>query len=151
VKFTAVVETAGRTATGFEVPDEVVAGLGGGRRPAVHVTVNGGHHYRSTVTPMGGRFMLPLSAENRTAAGVTGGDQVELELTLDTEPREAVIPDDFAAALAADPQAEAFFGGLSFSNKQSYLQWIASAKTAETRDRRVAQGVELLRGGRAHR
>ena len=151
MKFSAVVESNGRTATGFVVPDEVVAGLGGGRRPAVHVTVNGRHAYRSTVTPMGGRFMLPLSAENRTAAGVVAGDEVELELTLDTEPREAVVPDDFAAVLAADPQAQAFFDGLSFSNKQSYLEWIASAKTAETRERRLGQGVELLRGGRAHR
>jgi hypothetical protein len=151
VKFAAVVETNGRTATGFVVPDEAVAGLGGGRRPAVHVTVNGGYAYRSTVAPMGGRFLLPLSAENRTAAGVVAGDVVELELTLDTEPREAVVPDDFAAALAADPQAKAFFDGLSFSNKQSYLQWIGSAKTDATRERRVIQGVELLRGGRAHR
>lgn len=145
-----MIEAAGRTATGIPVPEEVVTALGAGKRPAVRVTVNG-YTYRSTVAPYSGRFMLPLSAENRTAAGAAAGDEVEIEVTLDTEPREAVVPEDFAAALDADDQARQFFDGLSFSNKQSYLQWIASAKTPETRDRRVTQGVELLRSGRTHR
>ncbi|MFL5335983.1 MAG: YdeI/OmpD-associated family protein, partial [Geminicoccaceae bacterium] len=96
-------------------------------------------------------FMLPLSAANRAGAGLAAGDEVEVEVTLDTAPREVVVPADFAAALDADRPALEFFDGLSFSNKQSYLLWIAGAKTQETRDRRVAQAVELLSGGRAHR
>ena len=96
-----MVLAAGKTATGLPVPAEVVEALGSGRRPAVHVTI-GGHTYRSTVFAYDQGFRLPLSAENRTAAGVAAGDEVEVELRLDTEPREAVVPADLAAALHAD-------------------------------------------------
>jgi uncharacterized protein YdeI (YjbR/CyaY-like superfamily) len=111
----------------------------------------GSYTYRSTISSYGEGFRLPLSAENRTGAGVAAGDEIDVELRLDTEPREAVVPEDFALALEADPVARRFFDGLSFSNKQSYLLWVTGAKTQETRSRRVAQGVELLRGGRSHR
>jgi hypothetical protein len=66
--FHAVVQLAGRTATGIQVPVEVVASLGSGRRPSVRVTING-YSYRSTVAPMGGRFMLPVSAESASGPG----------------------------------------------------------------------------------
>ena len=150
MKFVTVILAAGKTATGIPVPEEVVTSLGGGKRPAVNVTLNG-YTYRSSIAPYDGGFRISLSAENRAGAGAAAGDEVEVEVTLDTAPREAVVPEDFAAALDADPKARAFFDGLSFSNKQSYLLWVTGAKTQETRDRRVAQGVELLSSGRAHR
>jgi uncharacterized protein YdeI (YjbR/CyaY-like superfamily) len=93
---------------------------------------------------MGGRFMIPLSAENREAAGLSAGDEVRVEIALDTAPREMKAPGDLAAALAASPEAEAFFDSLSFSHKRSYVDWIVGAKKDETRERRVAQAVELL-------
>ncbi|MDX6205641.1 MAG: hypothetical protein QOF39_1698 [Frankiales bacterium] len=150
MKFRCVILAAGRTATGLPVPDHVVSSLGAGRRPAVYVTI-GSYTYRSTIAPYSEGFRIPLSAENRAGAGVAAGDEIDVELRLDTDPREAVVPEDFATALDADPVARQFFDGLSFSNKQSYLLWVTGAKTQETRARRVAQGVELLRGGRSHR
>ncbi len=94
IRFRATVELNGRTATGVEVPADVVERLGGGRRPAVRVSVNG-YTYASTVGVMGGRSMLPLSAENRAAAGVSAGDEVEVELVADTSPREVELPEDW--------------------------------------------------------
>jgi len=150
MKFRCVILAAGKTATGLPVPEDVVRALDAGKRPAVHVTI-GEYTYRSTVAPYSGGYRIPLSAEHRTAAGLAAGDEVEVELRLDTEPREAVVPEDLAVALDGDPEARRFFDSLSYSNKQSYLLWVAGTKNADTRARRVAQGVELLRGGRAHR
>jgi hypothetical protein len=110
MKFRTTILQSGKTATGIEVPEEVVTALGSGRKPAVLATI-GGHTYRSTIATMGGRFMLPVSAENRTAAGVAGGDEVDVDLELDTEPRTIDVPADFAAALDAEPAARKFFDG----------------------------------------
>ncbi|HET9541274.1 MAG TPA: YdeI/OmpD-associated family protein, partial [Candidatus Limnocylindria bacterium] len=137
----------GKTATGINVPAEVVEALGGGKRPRVTVTING-HTYRSSVAVLGGRYMLGVSAENRAAAGVEGGQDVDVELELDTAPREVTVPPDFAAALAAEPAAQATFDGLSYSNKSWHVLQIDGAKTDETRQRRIAKSVEALRDGR---
>ena len=104
MKFRATAELGGKTATGIEVPEDVVAALGSGNRPPVTVTI-GGHTYRTTVAWMGGRFLIGLSAENRTAAGVAAGDEVDVEIELDAEPREVEVPADLAEALAQDDAA----------------------------------------------
>ena len=106
MQFRSTIELGGKTATGFEVPGRVVDELGAGKRPAVQVTVNG-HRYRSTVAVMGGRFLLPLSAQNRAAAGVAAGDEVTVDIELDTAPRVVEVPADLAAALDAEPAARA--------------------------------------------
>ncbi len=147
MRFRATIQLSGKTATGIRVPDEVVAGLGAGKRPAVRVTING-YTYRSTVAPMGGVFMLPLSAENRTQAGVNAGDEVEVELEPDTQPREASVPLDLREALDRDPDARRHFEGLSYSNKQRIVLSIEGAKTAGTRQRRITKALEELRQGR---
>jgi hypothetical protein len=147
VRFRTTVHLAGKTATGIQIPDEVVAGLGAGKRPPVHVTING-YTYRSTVAPMGGEFWIPVSAEVRERSGVAAGDEVDVELKLDTEPREVIVPPDFAAALAADSDAQRFFDGLSYSNKRRLVLQIEGAKTDETRQRRIATTVDKLREGR---
>ena len=143
MEFHSAVELGGKTATGIEVPAEIVEALDAGRRPPVSVTVNG-HTYRTTVASMAGRFMIPLSAENRSAAGLAAGDEVDVEIALDSAPREMKAPDDLVKALQASPEAEAFFESLSFSHKRSYVDWIEGAKKDETRQRRVEQAVELL-------
>ncbi|HEV7470862.1 MAG: hypothetical protein JWP64_1015 [Pseudonocardia sp.] len=143
-RFSTTVELGGRTATGFEVPPEVVDTLGAGKRPAVTVTV-GGHTYRSTVAVMGGRYMLPLSAENRTAAGLSAGDAADVELELDTAPRVVEVPADLAAALDAEPAARAAFDALNYSNQRRHTLSVEGAKTDATRTRRVAKVVETLR------
>ena len=140
MRFRATLETEGKTATGINVPAEVVEALGGGKRPRVTVTING-HTYRSSVAVLGGRYMLGVSAENRAAAGVEGGQDVDVELELDTAPREVTVPPDFAAALAAEPAAQATFDGLSYSNKSWHVLQIDGAKADETRQRRIAKSV----------
>lgn len=150
VRFRAIVELGGRTATGFEVPPEVVERLGRGRRPAVTVTL-GGHTYRSTVATMGGRFLLPLSAENREAAGVSAGDEVEVTLTPDSAEREVAVPEDLARELAGDDPARQFFDGLAYTHRKEWVRWIEEAKKPETRANRLASTMEALRAGRRSR
>jgi hypothetical protein len=147
VRFRTTVHLGGKTATGIQVPDEVVAGLGAGKRPPVYVTING-YTYRSTVAPMGGEFWLPVSAEVRERAGVAAGDEIEAEVRLDSEPREVTVPPDFAKALAADADAQRVFDSLSYSNKRRLVLQIEGAKTDETRQRRIAKTVDALREGR---
>ncbi|HEY8738098.1 MAG TPA: YdeI/OmpD-associated family protein [Candidatus Dormibacteraeota bacterium] len=145
--FRATVLLSGKTATGIRVPPNIVAGLGSSKRPAVRVTING-HTYRSTVAPMGGEFMLPISAEIREITGVKAGDNVDVNLALDTEPREVTVPPDLKSALAKDASARKFFEGLSYSNKLRIVLSVDAAKSAETRQRRIAKAVESLREGR---
>jgi hypothetical protein len=147
MKFRTQIELGGKTATGFEVPADVVEALGRGKRPPVTVRI-GEHEYRSTVAVMDGRYLLPLSAENREAAGVTAGDEVEVELELDTAPREVDVPDDLARALDAEPEARRTFDGLSNSNKKWHVLQVTGAKSDETRARRIAKSVATLREGR---
>jgi len=148
MKFRSVVELGGKTATGIPVPEEVVTSLGSGKRPPVRVTING-HTYRSTLASRGGRFMLPISAENRSSAGVAAGDEVEVDIELDTEPREVTVPPDLAEALEQDLDAKRHFDGLSYSQKQRHVLPIEQAKTAETRQRRVDKALGMLREGRS--
>jgi hypothetical protein len=148
MRFRTTILQSGRTATGIQVPDEVVEALGAGRRPAVKVTVNG-YTYRSTVAVMGGANMISLSAEHRAAAGVAGGEEVEVDIDLDTAPREVSVPVDFAAALDAEPAARRTFDGLSYSNKSWHVLQVEGAKTEETRQRRIAKSVDILKQGRA--
>jgi len=147
MKFRAIIELAGKTATGFEVPAAVVAKLGSSKKPAVRVTIKG-YAYRSTVASMGGRFMLPISAEVRDAAGVAARDKVGVDVELDTAPREVTLPPDFSRALTREPAVKRFFEGLSFSNKQRIVIAIESAKTPETRQRRIGKSIRSLREGR---
>jgi hypothetical protein len=111
------------------------------------VTIKG-YRYRSTVAVMGGVYMVGVSADNRAGAGVKGGDDVDVEIELDTAPREVTVPPDFASALDAEPNARNTFEGLSYSNKSWHVLQIEGAKTDETRQRRIAKSVEVLKAGR---
>jgi hypothetical protein len=144
MRFTTTVELGGQTATGLVVPDDVVAGLGAGKRPPVTVTI-GGHTYRSTIASRGGRYMLPLSAENRAAAGVAAGNEVEVDVELDTAPREVAVPADLAVALDGDPDARRRFDALPYSHRKEHVRMVESAKSDETRQRRVAGVLTALR------
>jgi Bacteriocin-protection, YdeI or OmpD-Associated/Domain of unknown function (DUF1905) len=128
---------------GLEVPPEVVEGLGGGKRPVVSITING-HSWKSRVAIMHGRYLLGLSNANRKAAGVVTGDEVEVEVELDTEPRVVVEPADFARALNADPVARAAYDRLSYSRKREHVLAIESAKKAETRIRLIEKALAML-------
>ncbi len=150
MKFRATVELRGKTATGIEVPEDVVAALGQGSRPPVTVTV-GGHSDRTTIARMGGRFLVPLSAENRTAAGVAAGDEVDVDIEPDTAPREVAVPADLTEALARDDTARAAFDRLSYTHRKEWVRWVEEAKKADTRATRLAKTVEALRAGKRTR
>jgi hypothetical protein len=137
----------GKTATGLRVPPEVLEALGAGKKPAVTVTV-GQHTYRSTIVTMGGAFFIPLSAENRTAAGVAAGDTVDVHVELDRAPRVIDVAADFAAALDAEAAAKAAFDTLSYSHKRRWTLSIDDAKTPETGQRRIDKPAIALRDGK---
>lgn len=147
MKYRTTIRQTGANTTGIPVPPEVMEGLGGGKRPAVIVRI-GDFSYRSSVASMGGESMISLSAERREASGLKGGDDVEVELTLDTTPREVEVPPDLQAALDAEPAAKAFFGSLAYSHKLRHVLSITEAKTDETRRRRIDKAVATLRAGR---
>lgn len=130
-------------ATGLVVPEEIVTALGQGRRPPVVVTING-HSWRTTVMTMGGEARLPLAQEHRKAAGVQGGDEVEVDIALDTAPREVEVPSDLAEALAGAGLTEAF-ARLPFSHRKEHVRAIDEAKSAETRMRRMLKAVQMVR------
>lgn len=144
MRYRTTLQLHGRTATGFEVPDDVVAALGRGRRVPVVVTING-YSYRTTVAPYAGRNLIPLNAENRAGAGIEAGDEVDLDLEVDDAPRTVEVPDDLAAALAAAGVRGAF-DALSFTAQREIVTGVLGAKKAETRERRVAQAVAGLAG-----
>lgn len=144
MRFSAELQQTGRTTTGFEVPQEVVDGLGGGKRPKVTVTLNG-QTYRSSVAPMGGSSWVGVSAENRALTGAVGGRTYDVDLELDSAPRVVEVPAELAAALAEDSAAKAAWSGLSYSHQRQHALAIEGAKAAETRARRVEKALEALR------
>jgi hypothetical protein len=147
VRFHTRILTAGKTATGIQIPNEVIESLGSSKRPPIRITING-QTYRSTVAVMGGKFMVGVSAENRAKTGVAGGDEVDVDIELDTELRELTVPADFAKALKGNAVAKKRFDGLSHSKKQSFVSGIEGAKTQETRERRIQKAIgELSKSG----
>ncbi len=142
VTFTVTLERAGKTATGMEVPEEVVVRLDAGKRPPVKVTI-GGYSYRSTIAVMAGRFMLGVSMEHRAGAGVAAGDTVEVTLELDTEVRTVDVPPDLAAALDS-AGARAAFDRLALSHRKEHVRAVEEAKKPETRKRRIDKAVDML-------
>ncbi|QTX05701.1 YdeI/OmpD-associated family protein [Agromyces archimandritae] len=131
--------------TGIEVAPEDVEALGAGKRPPVKVSVNG-FEYRSTIAPMGGRFLIPFSSDKRAATGLGADDAITVELTLDTEPRTVEVPDDLQLALDAAPVAKRAYEALSPSRKKAIVTNVTGAKAPETRARRIEKAVAELGG-----
>ncbi|MGG5257386.1 YdeI/OmpD-associated family protein [Phycicoccus avicenniae] len=144
MEFTTELEATGGTTTGFVVPDEVVEGLGGGRRPKVAATV-AGHTWRTSIASMGGRFLLGASAAVREAAGIAAGETHTVTVVLDDAPRTVEVPDDLAAALAAEPAAASAWAALTYSAQRRHAEAVLAAKKPETRARRVESVVAALR------
>ena len=143
MKFRTTLLAAGKTATGIEIPPAIVEDMGAGKRPPVQVTING-HTYRSTVAVMGGAYMVGVAAEHRAAAGIEAGEEIEVDLILDSEPRTVEVPADFAAALDAVPGARARFDRMPHSHQKEHVRAIMEAKKPETRERRISKAVEAL-------
>jgi hypothetical protein len=142
VKFHTTILQTGQNTTGIQVPEDVVEKLGGGKRPLVRVTVKK-YTYRSAVAVMAGKFMIGVTAANREAAGVQGGEEVDITLELDLEPRTVEIPKDLKAALVKAKALEAFEKSAP-SMKKEYVRQVEEAKAEETRLRRIAKIVEKL-------
>lgn len=145
MRYRTVIARSGPNNTGIPVPDEVVESLGAGKRPPVTVTLNGSYTYRSTVATMDGAFIVSFSKEHREKSGLGGDDEVEVDLVLDTVPREIEVPEDLQAALDAEPEALTFWNTLSFSAKRGHVDPINGAKTPETRQRRIEKSIAKLR------
>ena len=148
MRLRATILLTGKTAAGIEIPADVVSALGSNKRPPVRVTVKG-YTYRSSIAPMGGKFMLGLSHEVRKGAGVAGGETHDFDIELDDQPRVVELPPDFKAALDKDAKAKQFFEGLNYSNKRRLAEPIGQIKSEETRQRRIERTIEGLREGRA--
>jgi len=134
---------AGKTATGIKIPPEIIESLKAGKKPPVKVTING-FTYRSTVAVMGGNYMVGVSAENRAGANVNGGDKIEVNIELDTEPRELELPAEFKKALEKNAKAKKVFESLSYSRKKVHVLPITTAKTDETRQRNINKAIDIL-------
>jgi len=147
VKF-ATTLTANGNNTGIEVPAQVLEQLGAGKRPAVTATVNGSA-FECTVGSMGGKSMIAFSAARRKETGLTGGDRIEVTLSLAEGPREVTVPADLRTAMRASKGTEAFFAGLSNSLQRYHVDQIEGAKTPETRQRRIDKAVALFASGKA--
>ena len=150
IRFRAELQLDGKTATGIIVPPEVMDGLGGGKRPAVRLRING-HTYVSTIGTMNRVAKIPVSGAVRAAAGINAGDVLDVEVEADQRSRTVQVPDDLSAALADDPQSRAFFDGLSYSHKHAYVSWLEQAKKTETRRKRVSAFAALLAERRRQR
>jgi hypothetical protein len=139
-RFTALLEDRG-----VEVPFDGKAEFGEARAP-VAGTVNGAP-FRGRLMVYGGKTWLGFRKEIRAEAGIEDGQDVEVVLERDDAPREVEVPPALAAALESDPDARAIYDKLSFAHRKEYARWIAEAKREETRERRMAKALEMLRGG----
>jgi hypothetical protein len=148
VRFRTTLLQSSKTATGISVPPDVLEALAAGKAPKVAVTING-YTYRSSVATVNGGPMIGVSEAVRSAAGVRGGDQIDVDVVLDTAPRTVSVPDDLAAALDGEPAARRTFDGLSYSSQRFWVEPIEAAKGEETRRRRIEKAVATLREGRA--
>jgi hypothetical protein len=147
VRFKAQLQARGPAAV-VVLDDAQVATVGeGAKRFPVVATVNG-YTWRTSVTRMGGEFLLGLNQAVRRAAGVVAGDLVEIAVELDAAPREVDMPEALVAALATDSKARAAFEGMAFTHRREYARWVAEAKREETRQRRVQQALEMIRSGK---
>jgi hypothetical protein len=142
---TTIFQAEGKNATGIVVPPEVITELGGSKKPAVKVSLNG-YTYQTTVGIMGSTALIPVSSEHRAASGLKAGDAVTVVLELETAPRLIEVPDDLAAALDA-AGARAAFDALATSRRKEFVRQVEEAKTAETRERRIAKVVTTVVGG----
>ena len=143
---TAVLEPRG-PAGGFTFTDEHVAALGDGAKTfSVVVTIND-KAIPLRLARMGGENLVGFSKASRAAAGIELGDEVTFDIAADLAPRTVKVPDDLAAALAADSTVEAAFAALAPSHRKEFVRWVTEAKREQTRTDRVAKTVEMVRAG----
>jgi hypothetical protein len=140
----AIIQDAGGGGAFVEIPFDVESAFGS-KRPKVRVTFDR-EPYRGTAVRMGSDcHMVPILKGIRAKIGKQPGDEVRVTLEADDVPRVVTPPRDFAAAMRAEPEAKAFWKELSYTHQREYVRWIEDAKKPETRERRIAKAVEMLR------
>jgi hypothetical protein len=144
ITFHTTILKTGKNTTGVQVPERIIENLGSNKRPLVRVTIHT-YTYRSAVAVMDGKYMISLSSENRQAANVQGGDEVDITIELDLEPRVVEIPEDLMAALMNAGVINAFEKSAP-SMRKEYVRQVEEAKALETRQRRISKIVEKLSG-----
>jgi hypothetical protein len=150
VRIRAVLQPRGPAAAVL-LTDEQLEAIGGGRKtPPVRVTVNG-HTFDGRIGRMGGETLLGFNKAVRAACGVQAGDEIDVEVVLSEGPPAVDVPEALAAALAGDDAARATFDGLAPSHRKEFARWVGEAKRPETRERRVAETLSMLREGRTRR
>src|SRR5690348_10106144 len=117
-------------------------------RAPVTVTLNG-YTYRSTIFSMDGLIGIPLRKSNREAAGVDTGKPVEVRIALDTRERTVETPPDLKKALAASAVMRKTWEALSYTHRREHVEALLSAKKPETRERRLAATLAMLRKAKA--
>jgi len=143
MKFTTTIFTGGGNTAGFWIPEDIVMSFNKGKRVPVIVTING-YSYRNTITSYEGKFAIGVSVENREKANLKVGDEVEIELVLDDQPREVEVPQDMQEELSKDLKAKEIFEKLAYSHKKEYVRWITEAKKQETRKARLEKLNEKI-------
>jgi Bacteriocin-protection, YdeI or OmpD-Associated/Domain of unknown function (DUF1905) len=147
-KFRAVIENAGGGGAFVSVPFDVEQ-VFGKKRVKVKATLQGAP-YRGTLVRMGGpHHMLPVLKEIREKIGKSFGDEIEVVVEEDTEPRQVEVPPDLQQALESDPEAKAFFAQLSYTHQREYVRWIIEAKRNQTRQDRIHRAIEMLKQGKS--
>jgi hypothetical protein len=146
-EFETVVESVsqGRGAAAA-LPFDPKAAFGRARAP-VRVTVGDHEPFRTTVAVYGGAGWIGLRKAQLADMGLAVGDRITVRVELDEEPREVEVPPELATALGADRAAATAYEALSYSHRREYARWIAEAKRSETRERRAARAVGMLRDG----
>ena len=131
-------------ATAIELTDAQVVTLGGGKRAAVKVTI-GKASAQLRLMVMGGKNLIGLSKASREQLGVEIGNTITATIDLDSVERTVDVPDDLAAALKKAKLRDAF-DALAFTHRKEHIRAITDAKKPETRVKRVAATVEMVRG-----
>jgi hypothetical protein len=140
--FVAVIKEAPNGGAYVEVPEDVVAALGGKGRIPVDATFDG-VAYRGSIVSMGGEKILGVLKSVRSTLGKSAGDEVTVAIHLDDAERSVTLPDDLAVVLASEGLGETFMA-LSYSHQREYVTWICEAKQSATRAKRVRQTIERL-------
>lgn len=146
----AVIEDAGDGGAFVTIPFDVEQ-VFGKKRVKIQATIEG-EPYRGSLVRMGGPcHILGIRKDIREKIGKTYGEEIEIVLEEDTEPREETVPQDLRQAFEGHPEAWAFFNQLSYTHQKAYVRWIEEAKRVETRQSRIAQAIERLKQGKKER
>ena len=144
-KFTAKIEEIKGSPCIF-FPYDVEAEFGTRGRVPVKLTFDGVPYFGSMIKYGAPQHMLPILNAIRDKIGKETGDTVEITLVKDDSERTVEMPEDFEKLLKKE-KLQAVFEKLSYSHRKEYVRWITEAKKEETRQRRLAKAMEMLRDG----